>query len=166
MNFLVIFSLFTFAQSLELSSDGASHLLQPGMSVTGIDGVIVDALYAELKEPIEVTIERIDNPEVLPPFSYSLPVPITSYYKISSSKRHFIHPGDLGIYIPYPEGAPKDGLGVGFLIPSDIENTDSEWLFLPATYSPITNEILFGLKQIDPKGVVVVIARDAFYIPK
>jgi von Willebrand factor type D domain/WD40-like Beta Propeller Repeat len=135
-------------------------LLQPGGSVTGVDGVVVDAAYAQLTESLELSIQKIDNPSTLRPFPYSLPVPVTNYYKITSPKRHYIHPGDLGIYIPYPEGAPKEGLSVAFLVPGP-KNTAPDWFFLPATYSPITNEILFSLKRVDPQGLTFVVVKDA-----
>jgi hypothetical protein len=165
--FLVAFNLMVAAQTLEVASDEPKLLtLYLGGSVTGIDGVVVEAVYAELKEPIELMIERIDNPEMLPPFSYSLPVAITNYYKITSPERHFIHPGDLGVHIPHPEGAPTEILSVGFLRSNNSDYDKSQWALLPATYAPSTDEILFSLKQVDPTGVIVVIVKGGYYIPE
>jgi hypothetical protein len=164
---LALLNLVAFAQTLELSFDEPKLLtLQPKGSVVGIDNVVVDARNTEFTEPIQVTIERINNPEVLPPFSYSLPVAITNYYLITSPKRHFIQPGQLGVYIPHPEGAPTEILSAGFLRLNSNNDGEAQWALLPATYSPTTDEVLFGLKLVDSKGVIVVIVKGGYYIPK
>jgi hypothetical protein len=139
-------------------------VLQPKGSVTGIDNIVVDAKNANFNDATEFSITRVDNTSTLPPFSYSLPIALTNYYQITSPKRSHFGSGQLTVHLPHPEGTPTDGLSVAFLLPSNEVRSEPTWAFLPATYSPSTNEILFGLKQIDPKGLVFVIVKGG-YIP-
>jgi hypothetical protein len=167
--FLITFSLVVTAQTLELSSDEPKLLvLQPNGKVTGIDNVGVAAKHAELKEPIELTIERIDNPATLTPFPATTKAkPITGFYQVRSPKQHFIYPGQLTVTIPHPEGAPKEGLAVAFLEKGgeDSANDDEyQWYFSQATYLPATNEIAFGLKYAGPEPIPFVIASGRYSV--
>jgi hypothetical protein len=160
---------FVLSQEFEVSSNEPPMLLlETSGSVTGIDGVMVDAVYAELKEPIELTIERIDNPATLIPFpSATKAKPITGFYQVRSPKRNFIYPGELTVGIPHPEGAPKEGLAVAFLVQGgeDSANDDEyQWSFTPATYAPATNEIAFGLKYAGPEGMPFVIVSGRYLV--
>jgi hypothetical protein len=128
--------------------------------------VRLGARHAELKEPIEVTIERIDNPATLSPdIATTGTTPITGFYQVRSPKRTVIHPGQLTVGIPYPEGAPKEGLAVVFLVQGGEDSASDDeyqWSFTPATYAPTTNEILFGLKYAGPEGMPFVIVSGRY----
>jgi hypothetical protein len=80
-------------QKLDVSFSEESQELEPEGSIVGIDSVVVDAKFAELSIPISLTIERINNPEVLvPAIATTETKPISPYYQVRSPKRTMILP--------------------------------------------------------------------------
>jgi hypothetical protein len=157
-------------QKLSVSFSEESQELEPKGSIVGIDSVVVDAKFAELSIPISLTIERINNPEVLvPAIATTETTPISPFYQIRSRWRQAIYPGQLTVSIPHPEGAPTENLAVAFLSNDNVEDVaanEPQWSFAPATYAPATDEIVFGLKYAAPEGMPFVIVSGRYYVPQ
>lgn len=143
--------------------------LPVGGSLTGVDGVTIDASRANYDREIPVFVERLEIDElgVMPP---NLGTPVTAFYRIGGiSKYHTRGATPFYIHIPLPEDVNTAGIGAFLLAPvegaTDLalpEGHPGVWISSGAAYLPDTREAVLSLPLLRPKGIIVGIGKGIF----
>jgi hypothetical protein len=156
-------------------------LLEPGSTLEGLDGIVVDAAKAQLDKPLTVYVERIEDISGLLELSQNPDSPLkaeTAYYRIGATEQYRTD-GTFLLYVPLPEDAPTENLAVFSLSttegsPEGIPSPDSTgetasddviyigWASFPATYVPERNAVVFGRGLLKPEGSIFTIVSGAY----
>ncbi len=85
-------------EQVKVNIDANTFILEPGGSVTGIDGIVIEDLGGTLKESVTIKLEKLPSPPSIPFPSYPrIGKVLTPFYKITSNKEIR---ADFGISIP------------------------------------------------------------------
>lgn len=147
-------------------SGGEPLSLEPGSTISGVDGVTIGAPEGALNETIEVFIEKVDDPRAEVPFpEYLAHVDVVgNFYGISAGWNFSASDENcLLLGLPVPTGIPTDDLAVLVLVPPDSVFTDEpdnpaslRWITLSGTYDAQSG--LFGIQLPSLTDVMISLA--------